>query len=66
MDVHGTYGYIYQKMFVKHAGTYVVQCKAYSNTPKAHLFAGVAGKDGQGVDLLTVQNARPCLAKSAT
>ena len=51
MDVHGTHGYIYQKMFVKHAGTYVVQCKAYSNTPKAHLFAGVAGKDGQGVNL---------------
>ena len=51
MDVHGTHGYIYQKMFVKHAGTYVVQCKAYSNTPKAHLFAGVAGKDGQGVGL---------------
>ena len=51
MDVHGTHGYIYQKMFVKHAGTYVVQCKAYSNTPNAHLFAGVAGKDGQGVGL---------------
>ena len=51
MDVHGTHGYIYQKMFVKHAGTYVVQCKAYSNTPKAHLFAGVAGKDGQGMGL---------------
>lgn len=26
MDVHGTHGYIYQKMFVKHAGTYVVEC----------------------------------------
>ena len=51
MDVHGTHGYIYQKMFVKHAGTYVVQCKAYSNTPNAHLFAGVAGKDSQGRDL---------------
>lgn len=51
MDVHGTHGYIYQKMFVKHAGTYVVQCKAYSNTPNAHLFAGVAGKDSQGKDL---------------
>lgn len=51
MDVHGTHGYIYQKMFVKHAGTYVVQCKAYSNTPNAHLFAGVAGKDSQGENL---------------
>lgn len=51
MDVHGTHGYIYQKMFVKHAGTYVVECKGYSNTDKAHLFAGVAGKDGHGKGL---------------
>ena len=51
MDVHGTHGYMYQKMYVKHPGTYVVQCKGYSNTPKAQLFAGVAGKDGQGMGL---------------
>ena len=49
MDVHGTHGYIYQKVHVKHAGTYVVECKGYSNTEKAHLFAGVAGKDGHGM-----------------
>ena len=48
MDVHGTHGYIYQKVYVKHAGTYVVECKGYSNTPNAHLFAGVAGQDSQG------------------
>lgn len=51
MDVHGMHGYIYQKVFVKHAGTYVVECKGYSNTDKAHLFAGVAGKDGHGKGL---------------
>ena len=51
MDVHGTHGYIYQKVHVKHAGTYVVECKGYSNTEKAHLFAGVAGKDGHGMGL---------------
>lgn len=51
MDVHGTHGYIYQKMYVKHPGTYVVECKGYSNTDKAHLFAGVAGKDGHGMGL---------------
>ena len=51
MDVHGTHGYIYQKVYVKHAGTYVVECKGYSNTEKAHLFAGVAGQDGQGMGL---------------
>lgn len=49
MDVHGTHGYIYQKVYVEHAGTYVVECKGYSNTEKAHLFAGVAGKDGHGM-----------------
>lgn len=51
MDVHNTHGYIYQKVFVKHAGTYVVECKGYSNTDKAHLFAGVAGKDSHGKGL---------------
>lgn len=51
MDVHRTHGYIYQKVYVKHPGTYVVECKGYSNTPQAHLFAGVAGKDGQGKGL---------------
>lgn len=48
MDVHNTHGYIYQKVHVKHAGTYVVECKGYSNTPNALLFAGVAGQDSQG------------------
>ena len=48
MDVHGTHGYIYQTVNVKHAGTYVVECKGYSNTDKAHLFAGVTGQDSQG------------------
>ena len=51
MDVHGTHGYIYQKVYVKHPGTYVVECKGYSNTPQAHIFAGVAGKDSQGKGL---------------
>ena len=45
MDIHGTHGYIYQKMSVTQPGVYVVECKAYSNTEKAHLFAGVAGKE---------------------
>ena len=51
MDVHNTHGYIYQKVYVKHAGTYVVECKGYSNTPNAHLFAGVAGQNDQGKGL---------------
>ena len=51
MDVHGTHGYIYQKVYVKNPGTYVVECKGYSNTQKAHLFAGVAGKDDKDLSL---------------
>ena len=51
MDVHGTHGYIYQQVYVKHPGTYVVECKGYSNTPNAHLFAGVAGQNDQGKGL---------------
>lgn len=34
-------GMIYQDISITLAGTYVVECKGYSNTPKAKLFAGV-------------------------
>ena len=51
MDVRGMHGYIYQKQNVTKPGTYVIECKGYSNTPKAHLFAGVAGQDGHGMGL---------------
>ena len=49
MDVRGVHGYIYQKQMVKKPGTYVVECKGYSNTPKALLFAGIGQKDGSGL-----------------
>ena len=49
MDVHRTHGYIYQKVYVKHPGTYIVECKGYSNTPKALLFAGIGQNDGSGL-----------------
>lgn len=42
MDVRGVHGYIYQKQNVTKPGTYVIECKGYSNTPKALLFAGIA------------------------
>lgn len=41
-------GMIYQDISITLPGTYVVECKGYSNTPKAKLFAGVldpANKD---------------------
>ena len=49
MDVRGVNGYIYQKLLVKKAGTYVIECKGYSNTPKALLFAGIGQNNGFGL-----------------
>jgi len=49
MDVRGVHGYIYQKQMVKKPGTYVVECKGYSNTPKALLFAGIGQNNGSGL-----------------
>ena len=49
MDVRGVHGYIYQKQNVTKPGTYVIECKGYSNTPKALFFAGIAKNDGSGL-----------------
>ncbi len=49
MDVRGVHGYIYQKQNVTKPGTYVVECKGYSNTPKALLFAGIGQNNGSGL-----------------
>ena len=49
MDVRGVHGYIFQKQMVKKAGTYVIECKGYSNTPKALFFAGIGQNDGSGL-----------------
>ena len=49
MDVRGMHGYIYQKQNVTKPGTYVIECKGYSNTPKALLFAGIGQNDGSGL-----------------
>ncbi len=49
MDVRGMHGYIYQKQNVTKPGTYVIECKGYSNTPKALLFASIGQNDGSGL-----------------
>ena len=49
MDVRGVHGYIYQKQNVTKPGTYVIECKGYSNTPKALLFAGIGQNNGSGM-----------------
>lgn len=40
-SIKGKCGMIYQNVSITLPGTYVVECKGYSNTPKAKLFAGV-------------------------
>lgn len=44
-DAKNTRGRIFQKVEVKNEGTYVIECKAYSNTTKAKLFAEVVDQD---------------------
>ena len=38
-DIKKTRGAVYQVVHVDHGGSYVIECKAYSNTNKAKLFA---------------------------
>ena len=44
-DAKNTRGRIFQIVEVKNEGTYVIECKAYSNTTKAKLFAEVVDQD---------------------
>ena len=44
-DAKNTRGRLYQDIKVTVCGTYVIECKAYSNTTKAKLFAEVVDKD---------------------
>lgn len=46
-DAKNTRGRIFQKVEVKNEGTYVIECKAFSNTEKAKLFAVVLDADGE-------------------
>lgn len=44
-DAKNTRGRLYQEIKVTVCGTYVIECKAFSNTTKAKLFAEVVDKD---------------------
>lgn len=44
-DVKEARGLIYQDVAVSHTGSYVIECKAYSTTPEAKLFACVLPAD---------------------
>ena len=49
IDAKNIRGAIYQDVKVLHSGSYIVECKGYSNTPKAKLFAVRLDKDGNEV-----------------
>ena len=44
-DIKNTRGAVYQVVHVEHGGSYVIECKAYSNTNKAKLFATLLQDD---------------------
>lgn len=47
-DIKNTRGAVYQVVHVDHAGSYVIECKAYSNTNKAKLFAVLLKETQEG------------------
>lgn len=49
-DAKNTRGRIFQKVEVKNEGTYVIECKAFSNTEKAKLFAVVVDEKGNEIE----------------
>lgn len=49
VDAKNIRGVIYQDIKVLHSGSYVVECKGYSNTPKVRLFAVRLDKDSNKV-----------------
>ena len=48
-DAKNTRGRIFQKVKVNNQGTYVIECKAFSNTEKAKLFAVVLDENGKEI-----------------
>lgn len=49
-DAKNTRGRIFQKVEVKNEGTYVIECKAFSNTKKAKLFAVVLDENENEIE----------------
>lgn len=47
-DIKNTRGAVYQVVHVDHGGSYVIECKAYSNTNKAKLFAVLLKNPNEG------------------
>ena len=49
-DVKNMRGVIYQDVVIKAPGSYLIECKGYSTTTKAKIFASWFDKDGQNED----------------
>lgn len=50
VDVKNRRGVIYQDVVIKAPGSYIIECKGYSTTPKAKIFASWFDKDGKNED----------------
>lgn len=48
-DVRAVHGVFFQDQTITHNGTFIVQCKGYSTTPEAKIFAGVVNPDNPDV-----------------
>lgn len=55
-DAKNMRGVIYQDVVIKAPGSYIVECKGYSTTTKAKIFATWIGKDGKEDKSLLHQN----------
>lgn len=55
-DVKNMRGVIYQDVEIKAPGSYIIECKGYSTTTKAKIFATWIGKDGKEDKSLLHQN----------
>ena len=60
-DIKNAHGAIYQDITVENSGAYVVECKGFSNTTKAKLFAVVIKKTTQPDGTTKVENVKNTL-----
>lgn len=60
-DIKNAHGAIYQDITVEYSGAYVVECKGFSNTTKAKLFAVVIKKTTQPDGTTQVENVKNTL-----
>lgn len=60
-DIKNAHGAIYQDITVENSGAYVVECKGFSNTTKAKLFAVVIKKTTRSDGATKVENVKNTL-----